>query len=104
MLAMPDSSPRATDAHAPRLGRPIALVAVFVVVGVPLVAYLWETANRLLAGRVEPVRLLVSAVVTALFVVVLRLLARRVDALEREHAAEIRALSSSNPSDRSTSP
>ena len=101
---MPDSTPRSHDARAPRLGGPIALVAVFVVAGVPLVAYLWETANRLLAGRVEPVRLLVSAVVTALFVVLLRLLARRVDALEREHAAEIDALSSSSPRDRSTPP
>ena len=101
---MPDSSSRSHDARAPRLGAPIALVAVFVVAGVPLVAYLWETANRLLAGRVEPVRLLVSAVVTAIFVALLRLLARRIDALERVHAAEIHGLSPPPPNDRSTSP
>lgn len=58
-------------------------ILLLVLVGGPLVAYLWETLNRLMAGFVEPVRLLIALPVLVLFALLLRFVARLV---ERWHA------------------
>lgn len=68
-------------------------IALFVLVGFPLVAYLWETLNQLMGGEVHPVRLLVSLPVILLLAAVLVLLSRAVGRWEAErsehaHAAE----------------
>jgi hypothetical protein len=41
-------------------GTVLAVLSAFVVLGIPLVAYLWESLNQLLAGRVHAPRVLVS--------------------------------------------
>jgi hypothetical protein len=58
-------------------------ILLLVLVGGPFVAYLWETLNRLMAGIIEPARLLISLPVLGLFALLLRLIARLV---ERWHA------------------
>ena len=61
----------------PSPGKILPWLALFVVLGMPLVAYLWETLHQVLALHVEPVRLLVSVPVLALFVALLWLLGRK---------------------------
>lgn len=64
-------------------------ITLFVLAGFPLVAYLWETLNQLMAGEVRPDRLLVSVPVVFLLAGVLALLARvvrRWEAERSEHA------------------
>jgi hypothetical protein len=68
--------------HSPRLGRLITLVSVFALLGTPLVAYLWETTNVLLSGQVRPLQLGIGVVLLAVFTVLLRLLAKRIHAVE----------------------
>ena len=66
---MPDGGPK--DERALGLGTLIASIAVFVVVGMPLVYYLWSVLNELLSGRVEWGRLGLAGPVIAVFVVLL---------------------------------
>lgn len=66
--------------QTPSLGRLMAGVALFVILGTPLVAYLWETLNVLLTGVVQPGRLLLAIPLALLFAGVLWLLARTVRA------------------------
>jgi hypothetical protein len=68
--------------HAPRLARLVMLVAVFTLLGTPLVAYLWETTNVLLSGEVRPLQLGIGVVLLAVFIGLLRLLATRIHAVE----------------------
>lgn len=76
-----------TSADTPRLARLIGRIALFVLVGTPMVAYLWETLNVLLSGRVEPGRLGMSLVVLALFAALLTFLSRAIHALEGDRDA-----------------
>lgn len=71
-----------------RLGTLVGGIALFTLLGFPLVAYLWETLNRLLSGEVEGVRLLVTLPVLLLFLALLRWQARAVRRWEGERAAE----------------
>lgn len=50
----------------------------FVLVGTPLVAYLWDGLSQLMAGHFQGRRLAVTAAAALLFVILLRLLARAV--------------------------
>ncbi len=52
-------------------------LALFIVLGMPLVAYLWETLHQILAWHVEPTRLLTSLPVLALFLILLFALSRK---------------------------
>jgi hypothetical protein len=68
-------------------------IALFVLAGFPLVAYLWETLNQLMAGDVRPTRLAISVPVLLLLAGVIALLSRTVvrwesERSERAHAAE----------------
>ena len=49
-------------------GKTIVLMGVFVLIGMPMVAYLWETINQLLALHVDPTRLVISLPLLAVFV------------------------------------
>lgn len=53
-------------------------MGLVVVIGVPLVAYLWETLNQLLSLHVNPIRLLVSVPLFFGFFFWLRWLGRQV--------------------------
>ncbi len=63
-------------------GTLIAIVGAFVIVGAPLVYYLWSTINEVLAGRFEGVRLLISGIVLLIFVGLLTILSRSVRRLD----------------------
>ena len=54
-------------------------MALFVVLGVPLVGYLWETINQLLSLQVGTTRVLISIPVLLLFIGLMVLVARRVE-------------------------
>jgi hypothetical protein len=58
------------------MGRLIGLIAVFALLGTPLVAFLWETLNRLMTGWFEPVRVGISIPVLVILYLLLRYLAR----------------------------
>ncbi|HEX6308046.1 MAG TPA: hypothetical protein VFZ69_07655 [Longimicrobiales bacterium] len=62
-------------------------IGLFVLLGTPLVAYIWETLNRLFAGILEPVRLLIAIPALALFYLLLRFMARTVHAWETARAS-----------------
>jgi hypothetical protein len=55
-----------------------ASILGFVLVGTPLVAYLWDTLTWLMAGHVNGRRLAIAAVAGLLFAALLRLLMRAV--------------------------
>jgi hypothetical protein len=59
-------------------------ITLFVLVGVPLVAYLWETLNRLFAGQFEPLRLGIALVAAVAFFLLLKFLARTLTGWEGE--------------------
>lgn len=58
-------------------GRALALIGVAALLGIPLFAFLWEVLNRLLAGLVDPVRIGVAIPVLAVWLLLLRLIARQ---------------------------
>ena len=60
------------------------LMALFVLVGLPMVAYLWETINELLALKVDLVRIGISIPVLALLIGFLAIVGRRVNAWHSE--------------------
>lgn len=66
-----------TDPHRP-VGKLIGLMAIFVLIGVPMVAFLWELLNDLLALEVRPLQLAIAVPVLLLFAGLLVVLARRV--------------------------
>ena len=77
--------PRAPDGrrHAPISARRLILpIMLFVLAGVPLIAYLWETGNRLFAGRFEVIRLLIAVAALIALWLVLKVLARVVERWE----------------------
>lgn len=65
--------------HEPGLFALIIAILGLVLVGGVLVAYLWETLNQLMAGHVDWMRILVSLPVLAVFLLLLRYIARRVE-------------------------
>ena len=61
----------------PSPGRIFPWLALFVLLGMPLVAYLWETLHQILALHVDITRLLISVPVLGLFIGLLTLLGRK---------------------------
>jgi hypothetical protein len=47
--------------------------------GAPLLAYIWETLNRLLSGQLELLRLALTVPAAVVFAVLLRLVGRTVE-------------------------
>ena len=67
-----------TRAGGMGMGGLMALMAGFVVVGAPMVYYLWTTINELLAGHVDGSRVLLSIVILLIFLGLLTILSRSV--------------------------
>jgi len=63
-------------------GAIIGFIAAFVVVGTPMVYYLWKTLNETLAGRFDGVRLLIAAVILLIFGALLFILSRSIRRLD----------------------
>lgn len=59
-------------------GRLMLFMAIFVIVGTPLVYLLWTVVNDLLTGHFVPSRLLLAAPVLIVFIILLNVLARTV--------------------------
>jgi hypothetical protein len=83
----------ATDEGAPQrlptLGfrKLMIAMAAFVVIGTPLVYFLWTALNDVLTGRFDGRHLAFAAPALILFVVLLRYLARAVRRWENRHIA-----------------
>ncbi|HEX6212919.1 MAG TPA: hypothetical protein VF136_19215 [Methylomirabilota bacterium] len=67
-------------APEPSVGRIVALLAAFLIPGVPLVAITWNAVNAVAAGQVE--RLLVAIPTAGALAVLLALFGRRLRRLE----------------------
>ena len=74
---------------APGFGRTLGVMALYFVLGAPLVAYIWHTLNHLVAGQVIWRELLIAAVAAVLLALVFRLMARSIAALDQARAREI---------------
>lgn len=72
-------------------------MAFFVIVGTPLVAYVWETLNLLVAGRADVGRLLITIPMAALLAGVLLMLARAISRWEGERQENIVAQDTEAP-------
>jgi hypothetical protein len=57
-------------------------IALFVLAGVPFVAYIWETANRAFAGNIDGVRMVIALAALVVFLGLLRMLARTLTSWE----------------------
>lgn len=66
-------------------GTIIAFIAAFVVVGAPMVYYLWSTLNEVLAGHFDGGRFLLSIVILLIFLGVLAILSRSVRRIDARH-------------------
>jgi hypothetical protein len=68
------------ETHEPGLGTGalIGFIAAFVVVGAPMVYYLWTTINELLAGHFETPRLLITVAILLIFLLLLGMLSRAI--------------------------
>lgn len=77
-LQTPSDEPRVPTQHPTAARKLIVPIALFVIVGVPLVAVIWDTLNRLFAGHVEWNWLGASVVAAGLLWVLLKVLARTV--------------------------
>ena len=77
-----------TDTHDSGLGmgRVLAIMIGFLIVGAPMVFYLWTTINELLAGHWDGSRFLVSLVVLAVFAGLLVFLSRVIHDLDEQKA------------------
>ena len=76
-----------TMAQQPSSSRLILSIGLFVLVGFPLVAYLWESMNELCAGHVRPLQLLIAIPVAILLYLLLRFMARSIQSWDRAHSA-----------------
>jgi hypothetical protein len=65
-----------SDDAQPRMGPLIGTIALFTVLGAPILAFLWETLNRVLAGHFDLVRIGISLPLMVVFYFVLRWMAR----------------------------
>ena len=57
-------------------GRVVAGMLLLTAIAAPVLAYVWETLNRLLSGIVEPVRIAWTVPAVVLLIVILTLLRR----------------------------
>ena len=57
----------------------LAWIVLFVILGTPLVAFLWETLNALLTGHFDALQIAISVPVLALFYGLLLILARFIE-------------------------
>jgi hypothetical protein len=73
----PQPTPAATE-RRPSLGAFVLRIGLYVVLGAPLVGFLWQTVNEVLALHFDPIQLLLSVPAAALLGVLLVLLNRSV--------------------------
>ncbi len=69
-------------------GRILLLMAVCVLIGVPLVGYIWETINQALALRFDTTRLALTIPAVVVFGLFLRFAAGQIRAIGAESTGE----------------
>jgi hypothetical protein len=67
-----------TDGQRMSIGKLILYIVLFVIVGTPIVAYLWDSLNLFFAGYVEAVRLVLALISLAAFLALAWFIARQV--------------------------
>jgi hypothetical protein len=67
-----------------RAVRLVPRIGLFILLGTPLVAHLWETLNLLFAGIVQPVRLLTAIPAALVLFLLLRAMARSIESWQEE--------------------
>jgi hypothetical protein len=60
------------------MGRLVAVLAVFLIIGAPIAYYVWDTLSDLLAGNFEGTAVVSSLVLLVVFIVVSRFLGKYV--------------------------
>jgi hypothetical protein len=71
--------------HPVNIPKLVSVILALLLVGIPVVAFIWETLNHLLSGQVEPMRLLISVPVVGLLYILLRIVARILAKFEEPH-------------------
>ena len=72
--------------HRPETtGRLVRMYIGFVVLGIPMIAYLWGVVSDVLAGHLRVGRIVVAILVTLVFFGMLRTLARTVQRIDAAH-------------------
>lgn len=74
---------------APGFWRTLGVMALYFVLGSPLVAYIWHALNHLVAGQLVGRELLIAALCAALLTFLFRLMARSIVSLDAARAREI---------------
>lgn len=69
---MSEATPR-----TPPFGKYLFVFGLFLFLGVPLVAYLWETVHQILSLHFETTRMLVSIPVLAMFIGLLKFISHQ---------------------------
>lgn len=67
-----------SQASGPGMTGLIGAMLLFVVVGAPMVYYLWTTVNEVLAGHIDGARLGISIIVLLIFLGLLSILTRSI--------------------------
>lgn len=62
-------------------------ITLFVLIGTPLVGFIWEALNTLLAGHLRPMQLLIAVPAAVLLYLLLRFMARAVQRWDAERGA-----------------
>jgi len=73
----------------PGTGQLAVGLAFYLVLAVPLFAYLWSTLNELLSGEIRPVRLLLAAIALPVFIGVLYRMVRSIHRWEARRQAAV---------------
>lgn len=71
------------------MSRLLGPMAIYVLIGVPLVAYVWETINVLFTGQVELGRIGLAVLAAIVLAVLFRFMRRSVSQWETERAEAV---------------
>jgi hypothetical protein len=64
--------------RAPSIGSLMLYIALFVLIGTPLIALIWDALNLVMAGYFDPLRVGLSIPAVIVFIILARLLSRQV--------------------------
>jgi hypothetical protein len=79
----------ADDRAGLRMSRLLGPMAVYVLIGAPLVAYVWETLNVLLTGQVDFGRIGLAVLAAIVLAVLFRLMRRSISRWETERVDSV---------------
>jgi hypothetical protein len=86
-----------------RVSQLLLPMTAYIIIGTPLVAYIWETLNLLVAGKAEAIRLLITLPAVALLAGVFVLLTRTISRWEGERKENLGTRGTGDPPPRNAS-